>query len=123
MGLSMFLDGVWSEDKKVCREEVIYWRKANAIHRWFVENVQENIDNCARYYVSREQLMCLLNTCRIVLADNTSAEQLLPTKEGFFFGTMEYDENYWYDIKYTAEQLEKLLSNDKYEFYEYQSSW
>jgi hypothetical protein len=28
-------------------EEVACWRKANAIHRWFVENVQHGEKNCA----------------------------------------------------------------------------
>jgi len=27
-------------------EEVGYWRKANQIHNWFVENVQNGIDEC-----------------------------------------------------------------------------
>lgn len=33
-------------------EQVAYWRKANAIHKWFVDNVQEGNDNCQSYYVS-----------------------------------------------------------------------
>ena len=37
-------------------EEVMYWRKANHIHAWFVKNVQDGIDNCAEYYVSPDNL-------------------------------------------------------------------
>lgn len=44
-------------------EEVGYWRKANAIHKWFVENVQDDVDDCDRYEVSKEQLEELLETC------------------------------------------------------------
>jgi len=33
-----------------------YWRKANQIHQWFVDNVQDGEDNCGSYYVTREQL-------------------------------------------------------------------
>ena len=29
-----------------------YWRKANQIHQWFVDNVQEGVDNCSEYYVT-----------------------------------------------------------------------
>ena len=29
-------------------EEMIYWRKANAIHNWFVENCQEGVDELSR---------------------------------------------------------------------------
>ena len=48
-------------------EEVMYWRKANHIHNWFVENVQDGIDNCATYYVSPDQLRELLDACERVI--------------------------------------------------------
>lgn len=48
-------------------ENVGYWRKANAIHNWFVRNVQDGEDNCAQYYVEREQLQTLLDTIEKVL--------------------------------------------------------
>ena len=44
-------------------EEVGYWRKANAIHKWFVDNVQNEVDDCGRYEVSEEKLRELLNIC------------------------------------------------------------
>lgn len=47
--------------------EEIYWRKANAIHKWFVENVQDGEDDCKEYYVSREQLQKLLETVNTVV--------------------------------------------------------
>lgn len=48
-------------------EDVGYWRKANAIHRWFVENVQNGVDDCGYYEVSKEQLEELLDVCNQVL--------------------------------------------------------
>ena len=47
-------------------EEVCYWRKANQIHKWFVDNVQEGNDDCRSYYVDIEQLEELLNLCKQV---------------------------------------------------------
>ncbi len=44
-----------------------YWRKANAIHKWFVSNVQENVDDCGNYPVSREKLEKLRSDCLLVL--------------------------------------------------------
>ena len=44
-----------------------YWRKANAIHNWFVENVQDGKDECQTSYVSREQLKELREICQEVL--------------------------------------------------------
>lgn len=43
--------------------EVAYWRKANMIHQWFVDNVQEGVDNCSTYYVSFKKLQELYAIC------------------------------------------------------------
>lgn len=45
-------------------EEVAYWRKANHIHNWFVQNVQEGKDDCGEYYVDSDQLRELLRICK-----------------------------------------------------------
>ena len=103
---------------------VMYWRKANAIHRWFVNNVQDGVDNCAEYYVSEEDLITLRDICVEVLSDNTKAETLLPTQTGFFFGNPEFDEWYFNDLRDTVDCLNKLFEMDtsNFDFY-YSSSW
>lgn len=45
-----------------------YWRKANAIHAWFVRNVQNGTDDCGTYEVSRKQLEKLRESCSLVLS-------------------------------------------------------
>lgn len=109
--------------KEISRE-AMYWRKANAIHYWFVMNVQDGEDNCKEYYVSREQLQSLLDTLKRVDQDHSLADDILPTAEGFFFGDTDYHEWYYQDIKDTIPVLENLLSQDlgQWDFY-YQSSW
>ena len=47
-------------------EEVGYWRKANQIHNWFVENVQDGEDDCGSYEVSKWQLEELLDICKLI---------------------------------------------------------
>jgi hypothetical protein len=47
-------------------EEVGYWRKANAVHKWFVENVQNDVDDCSYYEVSKEKLEELLGICKTI---------------------------------------------------------
>jgi hypothetical protein len=103
-------------------EEVGYWRKANQIHRWFVENVQDNVDNCGEYFVPKVRLEELLELCQKVKADNSLAGALLPTGTGFFFGGEEYDEWYFNDIETTIEVLKEALSDDDASYY-YSSSW
>ena len=50
-------------------EEVGYWRKANHIHNWFVEHVQNGVDDCDYHEeVTKEILEELLDVCRKVLA-------------------------------------------------------
>jgi len=103
-------------------EEVGYWRKVNQIHRWFVENVQSGDDNCAQYYVGSDKLAELLELCKKVQADNSLAEELLPTASGFFFGGTEYDEWYFKDIDNTIQILEEALADKRGDYY-YSSSW
>lgn len=114
------------DSKKITNiEEVVgYWRKANAIHQWFVNNVQNGEDECQESYVSKDELIELLDVCKKVKEDNSLAEKLLPTQSGFFFGGTEYDEWYFKNIDSTIEFLEPLVSDDfSSGDYYYQSSW
>ena len=151
----------WDKEKKYpnksISKKVGYWRKANAIHNWFVENVQDGIDNCGEYVVTKEQLETLLDICETVLgrshlkdgyvkngyqSDDTgkllpcyeegkyvsntaTAEALLPTTGGFFFGSTDYDQWYIEDLKSTVSILKKVLRTTDFSKYviAYSSSW
>ena len=104
-------------------EEVGYWRKANQIHQWFVDNVQCGVDDCRDAYVERDKLEQLLNLCKIVSIDKDKAEQLLPTASGFFFGGTGYDEWYYEQINETIEILEEAHSDEEADHFELHSSW
>ena len=103
-------------------EELGYWRKANQIHRWFVDNVQDGVDNCGEYFVPISSLEQLLELCLAVKLDHSQAEELLPAASGFFFGNTDYDEWYYNDIDHTIVVLKEALS-DKDASYYYSSSW
>lgn len=111
--------------------EIGYWRKANAIHNFFVEHCAEGIDECQEIKVSKEALMTLLEKCKAVLENHSKAQNLLPTEDGFFFGSTEYDEYYYEDLIYTKEIVEKTLkfledrvANKDYDWeIIYQASW
>lgn len=45
------------------QEEVGYWRKANQIHNWFVQNVQKGVDECQESWVDESKLKELLQIC------------------------------------------------------------
>ena len=130
-------------------EQVAYWRKANAIHKWFVDNVQDGEDDCREYYVSKEDLEKLINACKEdikyfdtatfvmseekedfftkekfsykIFPDVQEEDINLPTQGGFFFGNTDYTEYFVRDLQDTVEMLEPLLEESG-SFY-YQSSW
>lgn len=147
MGLDMYLTAKryiydFDDDGKALREqledlkvngmavkeisyEAGYWRKANQIHKWFVDNVQEGVDNCGEYLVGITELECLLEKVNEVLRNKKKANELLPTANGFFFGSCTYDEGYFDDLIQTKAIIENVLSIDdirKYDIY-YSSSW
>lgn len=107
-------------------EEVMYWRKANAIHGWFVDNCQNGIDECQMSCVTREQLIELKELCEKVVINKTP--ELLEPREGFFFGSNTADDFYYSDLAETVRVLEEELQTKEPEDYwgvdyYYQSSW
>lgn len=116
---------VGSSRNKLKVEDIAYWRKANAIHQWFVNNVQNAEDDCKPYRASTKQLKKLLELCKQVLKEPDKAPELLPTQDGFLFGSTEYDARYFQSLDYTVDVLEAELKehDDQSQEYEYQSSW
>lgn len=91
--------------------QIMYWRKANAIHKWFVINVQDGNDDCGKYPVSLQALSGLLETIETVLENpEEHAWDLLPPTSGFFFGSTDIDEGYIHDLERTEEKLRELLA-------------
>jgi len=116
-------------------EEVGYWRKANHIHSWFVENVQKGIDKCQESFVSLERLTELRDLCKEVVerkGDDDFISENLPTGSGFFFGGTDYDEYYYEDCKETIKILDNIIKDEEVVSniegvyggdYYYQASW
>lgn len=117
-----------------------YWRKANQIHNWFVQNVQGGVDDCKSYYVSADRLQVLVALCKEVMAildkcplditktyildgltdDEREVLSKLKPSQGFFFGSYDIDSYYYSDLLETVEQLQDLSEDDDYE---YRASW
>jgi hypothetical protein len=137
--------GIQSDRISAVEEDVMYWRKANHIHGWFVDNVQGGNDDCKTYYVDWDKLRELLARCKEVMKasklvdgmvlvamrwkpddnaweerrepgkvvkDPTVAKKLLPTREGFFFGCDEYDEDYLDEVVRTRDWAERMLADN-----------
>lgn len=105
----------------------MYWRKANQIHRWFVDNVQGGNDDCGTYYVDDSALIDLKNICDHIIAHPGDSMKMLPPSSGFFFGSSEIDDWYMDNIVYTSKRISEILNLKKDDtmfisFY-YHSSW
>lgn len=122
------------EGKKhvICRSiwsEIGYWRKANHIHKWFVDCVQDGEDDCEKYEVTESNLLDLKAVCEEVLSlkgkDEGKIEELLPTQGGFFFGDTAYDEYYFSEVEGTIKIINEVLETTDFEkeLVVYQSSW
>lgn len=117
-----------------------YWRKANAIHGWFVRECQEGKDECQRTLVPSEKLAVLHQLCvkasdALTRGDKDEVLRLLPPVPGFFFGSTDIDDWYKGDLDRTIEIINgALAARDKFlreqgaddrgevEFY-YHASW
>ena len=101
--------------------EVMYWRKANQIHKWFCDiGYDENNNNMK---VTKEQLRELVDCITRVLESKDLADDVLPTQKGFFFGSYDYDEWYFDELVKTKHDLEIELNKDSDEEYTYSASW
>lgn len=128
---SVGMDGLASSNSphltvRVC---AAYWRKANAVHAWFVQNVQDGVDECEPHDVSREQLGELRKAAADALlayqrGDKEAARTNLTPTDGFFFGNTEIDEWYAESLGRTIEQLDRVLAiEDPMVDFIYRSSW
>lgn len=113
--------------------EFLYFRKANWLHKWFVDNVQEGEDDCGEYEIDVDTLEKVLAVIQEVLDDHSLAESLLPTQSGFFFGDTRMDESYFEELKTSYDYIsaevakyhkfKKGFGKDIYVYLTYQSSW
>jgi hypothetical protein len=140
----------WSKSISV-EKTVGYWRKANAIHGWFVNKVGNGVDECQVMYLDREPLEQLRQDCIVALAnpsreykienqkvfyllcdylnsletpiDPATYENPVPPTDGFFFGSSELTDYYYYQLEYTIDLITSLLELDHNYSFHYQASW
>jgi hypothetical protein len=61
-----------------------------------------------------------------IMEDPREAARLLAPEEGFFFGSQDFDESYWEDLKHTVEVIDRCIHLSKqpgYWSFQYRSSW
>lgn len=101
MGLDICID-------RVKHSEIGYFRKVNFLVKFF-EKKGFNIRTQEPITVKEEDAEELLDLCNQVLEDHSKAEELLPTMNGFFFGSTDYNEYYFENVKSVKEWIENTL--------------
>jgi hypothetical protein len=143
-------EGIKTDRISEITESVGYWRKFNALHNWFVQELADGVDDCKEIYFDEskmKEILGILIKVKSILDgspkkkvqvhtgwangketyeegeayDTDEVEELLPTTSGFFFGGTEYDEWYYGQVFNTIKMFEELLEEGG-EFY-YQASW
>ena len=99
-------------------------RKANQIHRWMVETVQNHQDDCEQYRLTPSHLDQLSLVLDQVNQFGHLAADLLPGADGCFFGSQSVDEWYFQQITQCQKIVERAqrLSQKGWDIY-YQASW
>ena len=98
-------------------QEVGYWRKANAINKWFTDQCNGGIEhNCQDIPVTKQQLISLKADVLNVLDKVYEPSEILPTQSGFFFGSTEYDDWYYDDLKNTVDIIDNALATGETDF-------
>lgn len=85
----------------------MYFRKVNFLFAYFSNN-GSMVDDCYSI-VSVSDIKDIIQRCESVLKDHNLAEKLLPTQDGFFFGSTEYDKWYFEDVRDCKKQFSAFL--------------
>lgn len=84
-----------------------YFRKVNFIFN-FYENTLGTMKEQWYALTTAEDIDDLIYRCERVLKDHSKAPELLPTQSGFFFGSTDYEDWYFEDVKYCLKQMKKF---------------
>ena len=135
MGLDMYLekrkqyrenDPEYNKLVDKSREEVMYWRKANQVREWFVRNAGLEVNSdCEVIEISEDQLEQLYDDCNKVIKNPKLASEVMPTSSGFFFGSTEYNERYFDQLKETMDSIQRIFDTTDFdtEVIEYTEWW
>ena len=90
-------------------KEIGYFRKVNFLIPFFESQLGCEIENLRKIKIDKEDAEELLRRCSAVLDDHSRAKELLPTQEGFFFGSTDYDDYYFEDVESVRDYVKDTL--------------
>ena len=97
---------VENEIEMAYEEYNAYFRKVNFLFFYF-DRIANTMHDQWFAFVTPEDVDDIIDRCEKVLKDNSLANELLPTQDGFFFGCTDYDKWYFHDVKNCLKQMKK----------------
>lgn len=87
-----------------------------SLKKWiFYFHFFDYTENYEDIEINKQQVEDLVDTCKQVLKEKSKAKTLLPNTEGFFFGSTEYDEMYFDNVKLVLQRFQHLLKTFNFE--------
>ena len=118
MGLDIYFEKRKNNNQNIVKN-LAYFRKVNFLVSFFEVKVG-GLENCEPKTIEKWMVEQLIETCCEIAntynknKDNRLkwlklAESTLPTTDGFFFGSTEYDKYYIQDVRDTRDMMRKIL--------------
>jgi len=89
-----------------------YFRKVNFLFKYYEDRGKMHDQYYA--FTDADDIDDIIDRCECVLKDHNLAHTLLPTQDGFFFGSTDYNDWYFSDVKDCLKQMKayrKLLTD------------
>jgi len=87
-------------------EQLAYFRKVNFLFEFFSGSLNEE-ENTA--VITKNDIETLIDNCEYVLNNRDKADDILPTCDGFFFGSLDYDDYYFESVENVLQSFKKIL--------------
>ena len=89
-------------------EFLAYFRKVNFLFEFFSGSLDEDETTAV---ITRGEMEELIEKCEFVLNNRDKASEILPTCDGFFFGSLDYDDYYFESVAKVLLSFQVILEN------------
>lgn len=89
-------------------EFLAYFRKVNFLFEFFSGSLNEDETTAV---ITRWEMEELIEKCEFVLNNRDKASEILPTCDGFFFGSLDYDDYYFESVAKVLLSFQVILEN------------
>lgn len=89
-------------------EFLAYFRKVNFLFEFFSGSLNEEETTAV---ITRGEMEGLIEKCEFVLNNRDKASEILPTCDGFFFGSLDYDDYYFESVAKVLLSFQVILEN------------